>query len=178
MLRGLFFQAWGSFTSLKSQTRVPQLKIPEDLCWRFLHPEKIHRPQPGLNPRALDLEASIVPRDHRGRLTGIFLCVIFFSSCLCLSHPWSCNLLLANSYFGVSILIRSSNNVAVDLVLFCLDGLHFIVSWVPRSCAHYNITMIIICILHFISSLFTYIYIYIYIYIYYIYSLDRFPPPP
>ena len=28
MLRGLFFQAWGSSTSLKSQTRKPQLKVP------------------------------------------------------------------------------------------------------------------------------------------------------
>ena len=28
MLRGLFFQAWGSLTSLKSQTQEPQLKVP------------------------------------------------------------------------------------------------------------------------------------------------------
>ena len=28
MLRGLFFQAWGSLTSLKSQTRDSQLKVP------------------------------------------------------------------------------------------------------------------------------------------------------
>ena len=28
LLRGLFFQAWGSLTSLKSQTRDPQLKVP------------------------------------------------------------------------------------------------------------------------------------------------------
>ena len=31
-------------------------------------PEKIHWPQLGLNPRILDLEASTLPRDHRGRL--------------------------------------------------------------------------------------------------------------
>ena len=31
-------------------------------------PEKIHRPQPGLNPRTLDIEASTLPRDHLGRL--------------------------------------------------------------------------------------------------------------
>ena len=37
-------------TSLKSQTR--------DLCSGFLHHEKIHRPQPGLNPRTLDLETT------------------------------------------------------------------------------------------------------------------------
>ena len=30
-------------------------------------PEKIHRPQLGLNPRTLDIEASTLPRDHRGR---------------------------------------------------------------------------------------------------------------
>ena len=28
MLRGIFFQAWGSLTSLKTQTRDPQLKVP------------------------------------------------------------------------------------------------------------------------------------------------------
>ena len=50
--------------SLKSQTRDPQLKIPPGgLCSGFLHPEKIHRLQPGLNLRTLDLEASALPRD-------------------------------------------------------------------------------------------------------------------
>ena len=29
---------------------------------------EIHRPQPGLNPRTLDPEASTLPRDHRGEL--------------------------------------------------------------------------------------------------------------
>ena len=33
----------------------------------FLRPEKIHRSQPDLNQRTLDLEASTLPRDHRGR---------------------------------------------------------------------------------------------------------------
>ena len=47
---------------------TPSLKsLPEDLCSGFLCPEKIHRPQPVLNPRTLDLEASTLPRDHRGR---------------------------------------------------------------------------------------------------------------
>ena len=32
-----------------------------DLCSGFLHPEKIHQPQLGLNLRTLDLEASTVP---------------------------------------------------------------------------------------------------------------------
>ena len=57
------------FTSLKSQTRAPSLKsLPEDLCSGFLFPEKIQRPQSGLNPRTLDFEASTLPRDHQGRL--------------------------------------------------------------------------------------------------------------
>ena len=30
--------------------------------------KKIHRPQSSLNPRTLYLEASTLPRDHRGRL--------------------------------------------------------------------------------------------------------------
>ena len=42
MLRGLFFQAWGCLTNLKSQTRTPSLKsLPEDLCSVFVGPEKI-----------------------------------------------------------------------------------------------------------------------------------------
>ena len=36
---------------------------PEDLCSGFLRPEKIHRPQPVLNPHTFDLEASTLPRD-------------------------------------------------------------------------------------------------------------------
>ena len=45
--------------SLKSQTRDLSLKShPEDLCSGFSLPEKIHQPQPGLNPETLDLEAS------------------------------------------------------------------------------------------------------------------------
>ena len=31
----------------------------EDLCSGFLCPEKIHRPQPGYNPRTLDLEVRL-----------------------------------------------------------------------------------------------------------------------
>ena len=39
LLRGLFFQAWGSLTSMNSQTRTPSLKsLPKD-SW-FLRPEK------------------------------------------------------------------------------------------------------------------------------------------
>ena len=59
----------------KSQTEDPSLKsLPEDLCSEFLRPEKIHQPQPGLNPPTLDLEASTLPQDHRGRLKyGIYV---------------------------------------------------------------------------------------------------------
>ena len=35
--------------------------LPEDLSSGFLLPEKIHRPQSGLNPRTLYLEASTLP---------------------------------------------------------------------------------------------------------------------
>ena len=62
--------------SLKSYLRLgtPSLKsFPEDLCSGFLRPEKIHRPQPDLNPRTLDLEGSTLSRDHRGRLSLITL---------------------------------------------------------------------------------------------------------
>ena len=63
-----FFQTWGSLMSLKSQTRETQLKVPpEGLVLRIFTSWKIHRPQPGLNPRTLDLEASNLPQEHRGR---------------------------------------------------------------------------------------------------------------
>ena len=49
---------------------TPSLKsLSENLCSGLLRPEKIHRFQSSLNPRTLDLEASTLPRDHRGRLT-------------------------------------------------------------------------------------------------------------
>ena len=55
--------------SLKSQAGAPSLKsLPEDLCLGILRPEKIYRPQSGLNLRTLDLEASKLPRYHRGQL--------------------------------------------------------------------------------------------------------------
>ena len=34
---------------------------------RILCPEKIHWPQPGLNPQISDLEVRSLPRDHQGR---------------------------------------------------------------------------------------------------------------
>ena len=53
-----------------SDSEPPAFKsLPEDLCCSgFLRPEKIHRSQPGLNPRTLDPEASTLPRDHRGHI--------------------------------------------------------------------------------------------------------------
>jgi hypothetical protein len=73
--------------SLKSKTRDPSLKsLPEDLCSGFFRPEKIDRPQPDLNPRILDLEASTLTRDHWGRPTTpyshSFWARIFFSGLL------------------------------------------------------------------------------------------------
>ena len=41
----------------------------EDLCSGFLRPEKIYWLQQGLNLWTLDLEASTLPRDHRGQLS-------------------------------------------------------------------------------------------------------------
>ena len=45
-----------------SRLGTPSLKsLSEDLCSGFLHPEKIHWPQSGFNPRTLDFEASTLP---------------------------------------------------------------------------------------------------------------------
>ena len=45
-------------TSLKSQTRDPQRpKVPPGGAKDYYFLKKIHRPQPGLNQRTLDLEA-------------------------------------------------------------------------------------------------------------------------
>ena len=58
---------------------TPKLKsFSEDLCSGFLRPEKIHRPQPGLNSRTLALEARTLPRDRRGGLPDILSTLIKF----------------------------------------------------------------------------------------------------
>ena len=58
----------GSITSLKSQTRDPQLKVSaEGLVLRIFMSWKIHRLQSGLNSRTLDLDASTLSREHRDR---------------------------------------------------------------------------------------------------------------
>ena len=64
-----FYQACGSLMSQKSQTRdPPSLKsFLKDLCSGFLRPEKNSRLQPGLKLQTLDLEVSMLPRDHQGR---------------------------------------------------------------------------------------------------------------
>ena len=54
--------------SLKSHSWDSRFKVPlEDLGSGLYRAEKIHLPQPDLNPRIMDLEASTVPRDHQGR---------------------------------------------------------------------------------------------------------------
>ena len=72
--RGLNFAQRPIFSGLrlfnepKISLGTPSIKsFPEDLCSRFLRPEKIHRLQPGLNTRTLDPEASMLLRDHRSR---------------------------------------------------------------------------------------------------------------
>ena len=81
-----------------SDSGSPSLKsLPEDLCSGFLCPEKIHRLQSNLSPRTLDLEASRLPRDHRGRLK-IALVKFELSRCKQVScdinkhhnHYWNC----------------------------------------------------------------------------------------
>ena len=65
------------FNEPEISTRDPSLKsLPEDLCSGFLRPEKIHRPQPDLSPRTVDLEASTLPRDHRGRQAAYLITII------------------------------------------------------------------------------------------------------
>ena len=53
-------EAWGSLTSLKSQTRDPQLKFRRTCAQDFYVLKEIHRPQSGLNPRTLDTMLNIV----------------------------------------------------------------------------------------------------------------------
>ena len=64
--------------NLKSQTRDPQLKIPPGGLglMSFYVLKIVHGPQLDLNPRTLDLEASTLPRDHRGRQVTILILYI------------------------------------------------------------------------------------------------------
>ena len=66
LLRGLFFQAWGYLTSLKYQTRDPQLKFPPGGLELRIFTSWKNASQPDLNPQTLDLEASTLPQDHWG----------------------------------------------------------------------------------------------------------------
>ena len=62
--------------SLKSHSQDSQPKVPPGgLVLRIFTPEKIHRPQSGLNMRTLVLEASTLPRDHRDLLPQITLVI-------------------------------------------------------------------------------------------------------
>jgi hypothetical protein len=98
--------------SLKSQARNPRLKVspgflrPE--CSGFLHPEKIHRPS---NPRTLNLQASMLPRDHRGRPT--------------LSNP-KYNL---DTYWALKIFARFASKwcwMLRNMSVLCISGLRVV----------------------------------------------------
>ena len=65
--QGSIFSGLRFFNEPEISDSGPPASLPEDLCSGVSRPEKIHRPQPGLNPRILDFEASTVPQDHRGR---------------------------------------------------------------------------------------------------------------
>ena len=60
------------FNESESQTQDLRFKVPpEGLVLMILRPEKLHRPQPILNPRILNPEARKLPRDHRGQRLSI-----------------------------------------------------------------------------------------------------------
>ena len=59
--------------------------LSKNLCTGILRPEKIHRPQPDLNPQTLDLGTSTLPRDHRGRLGDLYSW--YSSSLQLILHP-------------------------------------------------------------------------------------------
>ena len=46
--------------------------LPDDLGSEFLRPEKIHRPQPGLNPRTLDLEVSTLSETTEADYNNVY----------------------------------------------------------------------------------------------------------
>ena len=62
---------------------------------------EIRRPQSGLNPRTLDLEASTLPRDHRGRHCHTNLKLLFGRS------PWFHGQQNQSNYFTTDNWIRS-----------------------------------------------------------------------
>ena len=68
MLRGLFFQTSGSLTSLKSQTRDPQFKVPPGgLVLRTFTSWKNPSTSAGFEPANLGSCGEHGTRDHRGR---------------------------------------------------------------------------------------------------------------
>ena len=85
-LRGLFFQAWGSLTSLKSQTRGPQLKVPPGgLVLRIFTSWKNPSTSAGFEPANLGSRGEhVTPRPPRttGRmlfyLSSIFVQFAFY----------------------------------------------------------------------------------------------------
>ena len=79
MLRCLFFQAWGSLASLKSQTRDPQLKVPPGgLVLKIFTSWKNSSTSTGLEPANL---GSRSPRPPRPTLLILLLDIIHFYKC-------------------------------------------------------------------------------------------------
>ena len=87
-LRGLIFQAWGCLTSLKSQTRNPQLKVPPGgLVLRIVTSWKNTSTSAGFEPANLGSRSEhVTPRPPRptDRLVNV-ICVI------CPFCRWSCD---------------------------------------------------------------------------------------
>ena len=62
--------------------------LPEDLYSGFLRPEKIHRPQPDLNPRTADLQASYCITYYYSKIVT-FTYFLFSTVVWCSSFPFS-----------------------------------------------------------------------------------------
>jgi hypothetical protein len=69
-LRSILSYSWGSLTCRKLLRHGTDgfTSPPKEVVLQFLSPLKIHRPQPGFNPRTLGPVASTLPLGHRGLL--------------------------------------------------------------------------------------------------------------
>ena len=65
--RSIFSDLWFFNEPEISDSDSPLKVPPGGLVFRIFTSWKIHRPQPDLNPRTFDVEASMLHRDHRGR---------------------------------------------------------------------------------------------------------------
>ena len=114
LLRGLFFLAWSSLTSLKSQTLNLRLKVPPGrFMLRIFTSWKIHRHQPNLNPRTLDLEASTLPRDYRGRRRQLKN-LIFLARYISLSSKKWINIDWRNIVFNIPRMLKSAGDQKIQ----------------------------------------------------------------